>query len=334
MKLELSADAQLLAERLRRFVRTIPSLLPDSDGSEDDTSVEPGAIRHAEADLVRPTEPVDLSAVWPAVEAVREEIEDEALDPTTRARRHSLLDLAALKLAGAAVDQTVYANRRVIEEISHDIRSPLNSILLLADSLHQEHAGPLNAVQRREARVLYTAAVTLVRLVNDLMDAARLASDRHEIASVPFSLSTVLAETRSLVAPLAAHRSVRLAFEPATGRRIGDRQLLCRILLNLASNAVEAAGESGTVALRIDESDSRSLRAQVRDTGRDADLERLRALIGEGEEFYPRQDQGWTRGLGLAISGRLARAAGGEVTVERVLEGRTQFTVYLPFEEA
>jgi signal transduction histidine kinase len=283
---------------------------------------------------VRPTELIDLSQAWAALEAVREEIEEEAEDPTIRARQHSLLDLAAFKLAGAAVGQTVYSNRRVIEEIAHDIRSPLNSILLLADSLHQGHAGPLNAVQKREARVLYTAAVTLVRLVNDLMDAARLASDRHKITRTPFSLSTVLAETRNLVAPLAAHRSVHLAFEPATGRRIGDRQLLSRVLLNLASNGVEAAGEKGTVALKIDESDDRSVLAHVRDTGRNADLDRLRALVAESDEFYPRHDQGWTRGLGLAISGRLARAAGGEVTVERVLDGQTQFTVYLPFEEA
>ncbi len=334
MKLDLSANAQLLAERLRRFIRGGPSGArnPDPVGDIGPSELEPK--EYSETDLVRPNELVDLSEAWSALEAVREEIEDEVLEPSTRARQHACLDRAARQLAQVAVTQTVYSNHRVIEEISHDIRSPLNSILLLADSLHQGHAGPLNAVQKREAGVLYTAAVTLVRLVNDLMDAARLASDRHEITRTPFSLSTVLAETRNLVAPLAAHRSVHLSFGPATGRRVGDRQLLGRVMLNLASNGVEAAGESGTVVLRIDESDAQSLRAHVRDTGRDADLERLRALVAESGDFYPRHDQGWTRGLGLAISGRLARAAGGEVTVERVLDGQTQFTVYLPFEEA
>ena len=334
MKPELSADVQLLAERLRRFVRAAPTDGPGTEITGDPPAAGSNPELDGDAELVRPTERIQLNEVWPAVEAVRSEIDDEAVDPTARARRHARLDRAALQLARAAVEQTVHSNRRVIEEVSHDIRSPLNSILLLADSLHQGHAGTLNKVQKREARVLYTAAVTLVRLVNDLMDAARLASGRHVVASAPFSLGTVLGEARSLVAPLAAHRSVQLSFDPATGRRVGDRQLLCRVLLNLASNAVEAAGEGGTVSLKIDESDARSVRAHIRDSGRDADLDRLRALVAESDEFYPRHDQGWTRGLGLAISGRLARAAGGELTVDRVLDGRTQFTVVLPFEEA
>jgi signal transduction histidine kinase len=283
---------------------------------------------------LRATDAIDLGEAWSAIETVRAEVDGES-DPALRASRHRRLDSAALELARATLGQTIDANRRGIEEISHDIRSPLNSILLLADSLLHGHGGSLSAAQHRQLSVLLTAAVALVRLVNDVMDASRIDSGR-DVAAEPaiFSVNELLAETKRLVSPLAVHRSVDLEFDSSTEKRVGYRQLLCRVLINLASNAVEAAGEGGNVEVRLDESRPDWLRADVIDSGNAADIDLLQRMIAEDGEFYPRYKQGWARGLGLAISGRLVRRAAGDLSVWRLEDGRTCFSANLPFARA
>lgn len=335
MEEDLSVDAQLLAEWLRRFARNPePGAASGSGWGEDGVSRGAGSSEVELPTFLRSAEAIDLGEAWSALEAVRAEVAGES-DPASRAYLHARLDRAALELARTAVSQAVYSNRRAIEDISHDIRSPLNSILLLADSLLHGPGESLSPAQQQQTSVLLTAAVALVRLINDVMDASRLGSGRWvPDERAPFSLNDVLAEARRLVSPLAVHRSVELAFESTLGRRLGDRQLLCRVLLNLASNGVEAAGEGGTVTVSLDESAPNMLRVHVIDSGVDADLEMLRRITAESSEFYPRYHQGWTRGLGLAICGRLVRAAAGALSVERLEDGRTCFIIELPFSRA
>ena len=326
---------ELLAERLRRFVRpTDPGSAPESGPEAAGASRAASSRGEDRPPPLRSTDAVDLEDAWSAVEMVRAEVDGES-DPALRASLHRRLDKAALDLARAALGREVYANRRAIEDISHDIRSPLNSILLLTDSLLHGHGGSLSSAQHRQVSVLLTAAVALVRLVNDVMDASRIDAGREALVEPAiFSVNELLTEAKRLVSPLAVHRSVDLVFDASREQRVGDRQLLCRVLINLASNAVEAAGEGGTVEVRLDGSGEDWLRAYVIDTGDKADIDLLRRLIAEDAEFYPRYHQGWARGLGLAISGRLVRRAAGDLSVERLSDGRTCFSVNLPFGRA
>jgi signal transduction histidine kinase len=330
--LEEDFAVELLAERLRRFMRpTGPGNVPESGPEAAGASRAASSRDEDRLAPIRPTDGIDLEEAWSAVEMVRAEVDGES-DPALRASLHHRLDSAALELARAALGQAVYANRRAIEDISHDIRSPLNSILLLTDSLLHGHGGSLNPAQQRQVSVLLTAAVALVRLVNDVMDASRIDSGRYvHVESATFSVNELLTETKRLVSPLAVHRSVNLVFDTSTEQRVGDRQLLCRVLINLASNAVEEVGEGGTVEVRLDGSRQDWLRADVIDTGDKADIDRLRRMIAEDGDFYPRYHQGWARGLGLAISGRLVRRAAGDLSVDRLADGRTCFSVNLPF---
>ena len=265
------------------------------------------------------------------MEAVRAEIDREG-DPVLRAVKHSRLDRAALELAEAALSQRFALHRQVVQDVSHDIRSPLNSILLLADALLN---GPdsLSPLQRRQASVLCDASVSLVRLVNDLIDASRM-DERGEISveKTPFSVDDLLNDVRRIALPLAEHRGVELLMEAeGPSRRRGDRKLLGRILINLVSNGIEAAGEGGRVEVRLGDSTLGDLCAEVVDSGRDANISRLREHLDVSAGPYPRREEGWTRGLGLAICGRLVSAADGTVTVGRLQDGRTRFQLELPF---
>ncbi|MEJ2340388.1 MAG: HAMP domain-containing sensor histidine kinase [Gemmatimonadales bacterium] len=264
--MEEDLAVELLAERLRRFVRPAGGSVAPESGLEAAGASRAGSPRDGEPPS-RSTDALDLSDVWSAVEMVRAEVDGES-DPALRASLHRRLDKATLDFARAALGRATDANRRAIEDISHDIRSPLNSMLLLTDSLLHGHGGPLNSAQHRQVSVLLTAAVALVRLVNDVMDASRLDSGRDvPVEPAIFSVNELLTEAKRLVSPLAVHRSVELVFDPTTEQRVGDRQLLCRVLINLASNAVEEAGEGGTVEVRLDGSGQDWLRADIIDTG-------------------------------------------------------------------
>lgn len=253
-----------------------------------------------------------------------------------RRMRRRLGDLTT-RLWEASVETELSAYRRLLRDISHDIRSPLNSILFLADGLYSEQSGSLNKTQRRQMGVVYSAAASLLNLVNDLLDFARTAEgDVGEVAEVPFSAAGVVADVRRLVRPIAEHRGCALRMEvEARGPRVGDPQLLSRVLINLLSNAVEAAGENGEVVLRMSD-EAGILRVEVMDDGCGAPVDRLRELLRPPrDEPLTRMLHGQIHGLGLVICGRMVRATGGDIDVDEGEEGgRTRFVVELPFPPA
>jgi signal transduction histidine kinase len=223
--------------------------------------------------------------------------------------------------------------RDVLREVSHDIRSPLNSILFLADGLYSGRSGSLTDAQRRQLGVVYSAAATLLNMVNDLLDYARTSDGEiGEAARVPFSVSGVLADVRRLVGPIAEHRDCRLRTEmEVQDPRVGDPQIVSRVLVNLVSNAIDAAGKDGEVAVRVT-GDEERLRLKVLDDGEEVDPERLEDLAApEADDSFTRTLSGQTHGLGLVICGRMVRAAGGSLEADRTSEGWTEFTVELPF---
>ena len=261
----------------------------------------------------------------------------EGQDPSThglRARRHADLDAAALEAVSQILERNAFRQRRFLQDISHDLRSPLNSILFLADALKTEHSGPLNPVQARQVDVLFMAAVTLVKMVNDVIDFARLGgSAPMASAKLSFSLETVMSDVESLVGPLVAHTGVDLGIEmSAKGLRTGDSQVLNRVLLNLISNAIHALHDGGAVGVLLTDQDDGNLQIVVSDDGQNVPIEKIRSVLDADDPYrLAGQTRGWTHGLGLSISARLVRAAGGSIAVETAADGGAVFTVLLPF---
>lgn len=254
-----------------------------------------------------------------------------ARDEAVEIRRRLGRVMEALWISDVAGERALC--RDVLREVSHDIRSPLNSILFLADGLYSGRSGPLTDPQRRQLGVVYSAAATLLNMVNDLLDFARSSEDEVDAVSlVPFSVSGVLADVRRLVGPIAEHRDCRLRTEmEVQDPRRGDPQIASRVLVNLVSNGIDAAGKDGEVVVRVT-GDDETLRLRVLDDGDAPDPERLEELAArDSNAGLTRTLTGQTHGLGLVICGRMVRAAGGSLEVDRTHDGWTQFTVELPF---
>ncbi len=300
-------------------------------------------LRRVEQDpeIAPPSEPLpraSLDATVAAVRAVREhlfELAERDAPPQRLRVFHGRLDREFAALVRDFVERRRDESRELLRDVSHDLRSPLNSILVLADALAGEHSGSLNEVQQRQVGVLYAATVSLVGLLNDLLDAAHLdRAEEIDVVREAFSVENVLDQVDRLLGPLARNGAVTLAFRLETlGPRTGDRRILTRVLLNLVTNALQASERGGWVEVRAFEERSGWLTVTVSDSGTGGDLERLRARLSRALLPAPgRREEGWTRGLGLGICARLVEATAGEIRVDAVPgSGGCRFTLHLPY---
>jgi signal transduction histidine kinase len=199
-------------------------------------------------------------------------------------------------------------------EFAHDLRSPLTSIMFVAGSLREGQSGPLTPAQRRQAGIIYSAALGLVAMATDLVELSRAGSHAER---TPFSVRAVLESVRDVVAPLAEEKKVevRLVY-PEVDHRQGDAASLGRILLNLAVNALHST-ENGWVEISGAAEGERRLCFQVRDTGPGIEPEMLASLFSPFRPRPRRPGFGFSgTGLGLGICRRLVGQMGGELEVE------------------
>lgn len=305
----------------------------------------------SDAALEQLVEARDIDQVWEEMRSLHREIDRRWESGSVSAERalelRSRLSSFALELARLAAEREVRAYRQFLRDVSHDIRSPLHSIIFLAEALQSHRRDDRPEAEQRQLGTIYAAGTSLLNLVNDLLDYARIQQGQvEEVSEYAFTLTSVLSDVQQLLGPLVDHRGGDLRLECEDGVRfVGDPHLLNRLLTNLVSNAVEAAGEGGHVAVRLERRDG-GLFGEVRDDGGDVDLEKLRALLEVSAEEAPmtrvsRELDGSVHGLGLMICGRLVRKAGGWIEVEsagpaedeeRWNDGEgTRFNFWLPF---
>jgi signal transduction histidine kinase len=205
--------------------------------------------------------------------------------------------------------------------VSHELRSPLNSVIGLTRLLAEPDSG-LGSDQLYQVSLIKNSTRTLLTLVNDLLDVAKAESGQLVLDPVEVSLPLLLATLRGLTRPMAAGKPVEvtLSADGAPAAILTDEAALTAILRNLLSNAIKYT-DQGEVRLTVRPGPGR-LEIEVADSGTgipDGQLERV------FEEFYqvPGANRGGT-GLGLPYARRLSRVLGGELTLtSRPGEGTT-----------
>jgi signal transduction histidine kinase len=213
------------------------------------------------------------------------------------------------------------------------MRSPLGSILILAERLRGGAGGDLSPIQQRQLGLVYSAAFGLSSLAGDVIELARGGTTLVDTEQIPFSVSDVLQSIMDILRPMAEEKRLEMkASGPTADVRLGHPTALNRVLLNLATNAIKFTN-TGSVSISTRELDRSKVEFSVQDTGRGIPEHVLGSLF---EAFRQRQTPGdyafSSAGLGLSICQKLVRAMGGELLVSTALEKGTRFyfTLDLP----
>ena len=238
----------------------------------------------------------------------------------------------AERLARAEAEAANRAKFEFLTTMSHELRTPLNAIAGYVDLLDLEIRGPLTPQQREDLGRIRRSQTHLLGLINDVLNFARIETGHVNFALEDVALDELLTEVEALIAPQVGARGLAYAyrrFDPGVTVR-ADPEKLRQIVLNLLSNAVKFTPPGGRVTLSC-AAEEHTVRVRVADTGIGIPEDKLGTIF----EPFVQVNAGYTRtsegtGLGLSISRDLARAMGGELTVESEEEGGSTFTLALP----
>jgi PAS domain S-box-containing protein len=223
------------------------------------------------------------------------------------------------------------AKGEFLATMSHELRTPLNAIIGYVQLIDMEVRGPVTALQRHDLQRIRRSSTLLLRRIDDVLNFAKLEAGNIEFLVESVQLFDVLAELESLVLPLIRSKGLTYVLEPPVGGgtvRI-DRDKVEQILLNLLSNAAKFTDGGGITVSGVADHDE--IRISVRDTGHGIEPEFLEVIFEpfvQGDRSRTRRAEG--TGLGLSISRHLARAMGGDITVESTVGAGSLFTLVLP----
>jgi len=215
--------------------------------------------------------------------------------------------------------------------MSHELRTPLNAIGGYAELMAMGVHGPVTDAQRDALRRVERAQRHLLRLINDVLNFAKLEAGRVAYDAAPVPLAEVVADAGALMEAQFAARGLRYEAAAAPGLvAVADREKVGQVLLNLLSNAAKFTPAGGRVTVSADAGDGRA-RLRVADTGIGIPADQLDVIF----EPFVQVDGTRTRtadgtGLGLAISRDLARGMGGDLTAESTPGAGSTFTLALP----
>lgn len=239
---------------------------------------------------------------------------------------HDLEDLRRRMGGGDAFELLV--------EVAHDFRSPLTSILFLAEAMRDGHSGDVSELQRSQLGLMYSAAFGLASVASDVMELARerkglLDGDEPE----PFGLAEVFNNVVRLVSPIVEEKGLELRVTiPDHGRASGYPHALSRVLLNLTTNALKFTDE-GHVDLGMRWLPHGRIEYYVQDTGRGIPPERQKDLFHPFKRRLGQDQEGHYfsgSGVGLSIARRMVHAMGSQLEFETSDEGGTRFWFVLP----
>ncbi len=126
----------------------------------------------------------------------------------------------------------------MVVEVAHDLRSPITSILFLAEILQQGRSGPITELQERQLGLIYSAAFGLSAMASDVLELARGGDRLVDLDPIPFSIADIMESVRDIIEPIAEEKGLTVTLsQPPADFRVGYPIALSRVLLNLTTNA-------------------------------------------------------------------------------------------------
>ncbi len=239
-------------------------------------------------------------------------------------------ELKLLKTKKAA-EVSSRAKSEFLATMNHELRTPLNTIMGLSQLLQQKIVGTLNDKQEEYVNYIYSSGEQLLALINDILDLSRLEAGKEELTLLPLQVEDICNSVISTVCDRAFEKKLELTTKiyPEADVCIADEERIKKMLLNLLTNAIKFT-PGGKVSLTVKKV-PQGMMFTVSDTGIGIDSNQFQFLFQPFKQLDSRLNREYEgTGLGLALTRKLARMHGGDVTVESTLGEGSRFTLFLP----
>jgi signal transduction histidine kinase len=261
---------------------------------------------------------------------------DQRVDERTRELSYANRQLARANERLMELDRL---KSRFVSMVSHELRTPLGAVQGFAEMLLAGIYGSLSAKQKDALERIESNTRTLLNIVNDLLDQARIEAGQLSLHPAPFRPTELADNLQSTMGVLAKKEGLELTTSVAPGLPetiYGDKERLNQILLNLVNNAIKFT-EKGGIEVRMylpDGSNPSHWAIEVVDSGPgipEKDHASIFVPFGRVDDSMTRRHKGV--GLGLSIVKQLAELMGGDITLESEIGDGSTFTVHLPLKQ-
>ncbi|MEN9865127.1 MAG: hypothetical protein RL748_717 [Pseudomonadota bacterium] len=240
-----------------------------------------------------------------------------------------------LEQARARAEQATRLKSAFLANMSHEIRTPMNAVIGLA---HLALQSGLNPRQYDYVHKIHSSGLSLLGILNDILDLSKIEAGRLDIEHIAFDLNEVLQHVADVCAQKAQDKQLALRFQVPAGLpriRAGDPLRLGQVLINLVNNAIKFCPAGEVVVHICTDSSAAQLFFEVRDTGIGMSPEQCQRLFHafNQADSSTSHKYGGT-GLGLSISQHLVQLMGGQIQVESKLGQGSRFYFSLPLAEA
>jgi len=219
-----------------------------------------------------------------------------------------------------------------IANVSHELRTPISLLQGYSEAIVDNVAGSIEEM-RELGQIIYDESLRMGRLVNELLDLAKLETGNIQLEKTEVEIMTFTERVTRKFQAMAKEQKITLSFEKSEEKvyMAIDTDRIEQVLTNLIDNALRHTGENGKVTVRVKVL-SKGIQFEVQDTGSGIPEEDLPFVF---ERFY-KADKARTRGrsgtgLGLAIAKNIVESHGGEIYVHSIVNKGTTFSFFLPF---
>jgi len=252
--------------------------------------------------------------------AARDVTESKRLDQVLQEKN------AELESARLVADKANLAKSEFLSGMSHELRSPLNAILGFAQLMESDVPSP-TPMQKESIAQILQAGWHLLKLINEILDLAKVESGQVPLSQEPIALAEVILECQGMIEPQAQERGIRMTFPRFDIPYFvhADRTRVKQVLINLLSNAIKYNVKQGAVEVTCAESTRGRIRVSIRDTGEGLYPEQLTQLFQPFNRLGQEAGGEEGTGIGLVVAKRLVELMGGAIGVESTLGAGSVF---------
>lgn len=236
---------------------------------------------------------------------------------------------SALRERNEALTAADTAKTDFLENVSYELRTPLNTILGFSEILHQEYFGDLNERQKEYSDGIISASNQLLSLINDMLDLASIQADRMQLERMPVSLASIVEDALPEHREKARARQLELDTEilETTLPVVADATRVKQVLNNLISNSIKFTPPGGTITISVEHVDD-MLELGVHDSGMGIPSQDLNRVFDRFQASSLHTRSG--AGVGLALVRDLVELHGGTVALSSKLGSGTSVICRFP----